>query len=203
MECPPPPPPPPPSFSLLSCFLNACQESLMAVEFGQEKSGAGSFRGSGDLCLTKAAPLFVFSQAAREKETDRESERQRKSVREALFQRPAPALGGLREEEGATSDGPPSFNLAYTSARIEQYGDTLPDTHPHTHAHTQIFSHDAEHVHTLGIQDANTHTHTHTTHGRMHHRTPFTSRPPELKRDLQLSSTSHPASCFSLSCRQY
>lgn len=35
----------------------------MAVEFGQEKSGAGSFRGSGDLCLTKAAPLFVFSQA--------------------------------------------------------------------------------------------------------------------------------------------
>lgn len=55
--------PPPSSSSLLSCFLNACQESLMAVEFGQEKSGAGSFRGSGDLCLTKAAPLFVFSQA--------------------------------------------------------------------------------------------------------------------------------------------
>lgn len=55
----------------------------MAVEFGQEKSGAGSFRGSGDLCLTKAAPLFVFSQP--ERETDRENERQRKSVRE-LFQ---------------------------------------------------------------------------------------------------------------------
>lgn len=34
----------------------------MAVEFGQEKGGAGSFRGSGVLCLTKAAPLFVFSQ---------------------------------------------------------------------------------------------------------------------------------------------
>lgn len=50
----------PSSSSLLSCFLNACQESLMAVEFGQEKSGAGSFRGSGDLCLTKAAPLCVL-----------------------------------------------------------------------------------------------------------------------------------------------
>lgn len=67
VQCPPPLIypilPPPSSSSLLSCFLNACQESLMAVEFGQEKSGAGSFRGSGDLCLTKAAPLFVFSQA--------------------------------------------------------------------------------------------------------------------------------------------
>lgn len=62
------------SFSLfyltrLSCLLNSCQESLMAVEFGQEKSGTGSFRGSGDLCLTKAARLFVFSRPDRE--TDR------------------------------------------------------------------------------------------------------------------------------------
>lgn len=77
----PPPPHPPPSFSLLSCFLNACQESLMAVEFGQEKSGAGSFRGSGDLCLTKAAPLFVLSGPVRETERQKdwktEEERQR------------------------------------------------------------------------------------------------------------------------------
>lgn len=43
----------------------------MAVEFGQEKSGAGSFRGSGDLCLTKAAPLFVFSQAERDRQAER------------------------------------------------------------------------------------------------------------------------------------
>lgn len=49
----------------------------MAVEFGQEKSGAGSFRGSGDLCLTKAAPLFVFSQP--ERETDRMKDRGRAS----------------------------------------------------------------------------------------------------------------------------
>lgn len=68
----PPPPPLPPSFSPLSCFLNSCQESLMAVEFGQEKSGAGSFRGSGDLCLTKAAPLFVFSWPERERDRQRE-----------------------------------------------------------------------------------------------------------------------------------
>ena len=79
----PPNPPTPPYFSLLSCFLNSSQESLMAVEFGQEKSGAGSFRGSGDLCLTKAAPLFVFSRP--ERATDRGNGRQRKSVRE-LFQ---------------------------------------------------------------------------------------------------------------------
>lgn len=59
----------------------------MAVEFGQEKSGAGSFRGSGDLCLTKAAPPFVFRQ------TDTENERQRKSVRE-LFQRTAQTSWG-------------------------------------------------------------------------------------------------------------
>lgn len=62
----PQPPPTPSYFSLLSCFLNSSQESLMAVEFGQEKSGAGSFRGSGDLCLTKAAPLFVFCPPDRE-----------------------------------------------------------------------------------------------------------------------------------------
>lgn len=66
---PPPTHSSPPSFSLLSCFLNSCQESLMAVEFGQEKSGAGSFRGSGDLCFTKAAPLFVFS-SLREQQTE-------------------------------------------------------------------------------------------------------------------------------------
>lgn len=76
-----PPLPFPPSFSPLSCFLNSCQESLMAVEFGQEKSGSGSFRGSGDLCLTKAAPLFVFSWPEGERERQREwkteEERQR------------------------------------------------------------------------------------------------------------------------------
>ena len=49
----------------------------MAVEFGQEKSGAGSFRGSADLCLTKAAPLFVFSRP----EPERERAIWRKSVR--------------------------------------------------------------------------------------------------------------------------
>lgn len=45
----------------------------MAVEFGQEKSGSGSFRGSGDLCLTKAAPLFVFYRSDRQGERERES----------------------------------------------------------------------------------------------------------------------------------
>lgn len=81
VECPPPPPPLPPSFSPLSCFLNSCQESLMAVEFGQEKSGAGSFRGSGDLCLTKAAPLFVFSWPERKRQTERMKDRGRASER--------------------------------------------------------------------------------------------------------------------------
>lgn len=44
----------------------------MAVEFGQEKSRAGSFRGSGDLCLTKAAPLSVFSRPDRERKREGE-----------------------------------------------------------------------------------------------------------------------------------
>lgn len=56
----------------------------MAVEFGQEKSGAGSFRGSGDLCLTKAAPLFVCVSGG-EENADTERQRQRKSVTQ-LFQ---------------------------------------------------------------------------------------------------------------------
>lgn len=90
----PPSPPPPSSSSLLSCFLNACQESLMAVEFGQEKSGAGSFRGSGDLCLTKAAPLFVFSQAEAEGERTRAGAGGRASA-SVSNQRCRP-LGGLR-----------------------------------------------------------------------------------------------------------
>lgn len=47
----------------------------MAVEFGQEKSGGGSFRGSGDLCLTKAAPLFVFSLAGGERQPQEERQR--------------------------------------------------------------------------------------------------------------------------------
>lgn len=97
----------------------------MAVEFGQEKSGAGSFRGSGDLCFTKAAPLFVFSQP--ERATDRGNERQRKHVRE-LFQWAARASWGGRPQ----TDRPWSFNLSYTWPRIEQYTDALPDTQTET-----------------------------------------------------------------------
>lgn len=70
----------------------------MAVEFGQEKSGAGSFRGSGDLCLTKAAPLFVFSQAEAEGERTRAGAGGRASA-SVSNQRCRP-LGGLGEWGG-------------------------------------------------------------------------------------------------------
>lgn len=105
----------------------------MAVEFGQEKSGAGSFRGSGDLCFTKAAPLFVFSQP--ERATDRGNERQRKHVRE-LFQWAARASWGGRPQ----TDRPWSFNLSYTWPRIEQYTDALPDTQTETLTHADARS---------------------------------------------------------------
>lgn len=91
-------PTPPLHPPLLSCFLNACQESLMAVEFGQEKSGAGSFRGSGDLCLTKAAPLFVFSQAERDRQAERMKDGGRAS--ESFSKRTAQASGGGRPQTG-------------------------------------------------------------------------------------------------------
>lgn len=121
---------PPPSFSLLSCFLNSCQESLMAVEFGQEKSGAGSFRGSGVLCLTNAAPLFVFSWAERER--DRHRGRKTEEERHWAFSKNSARLMGKQ-----TSDGPWSFNLIYI-----QYRDTRPTnmwrntTHTITHYHS-------------------------------------------------------------------